>query len=1030
MSSLPTATLGTLLKRYRRAAGLTQEALAEQAGISADTISDLERGVNLRPRSDTIDRLADALGLAPPQHAQLQAAARGLVPPGEPAVMPLHLSAASASLPTLVGRKQELARLARHLAGEGPPLLLLAGEPGIGKSRLLDEARHQAPQMGWSVLAGGCHRKSGQEPFTPLLTALAGSLRNTSPVALRTRLEGCAWLVRLLPELAETRLLPSAHWTLPPEQERRLMFAAVARYLANVAGPAGTLLVLDDLQWAGADALDLLESLLRTPGETPLRVVAAYRSTEVRPPDPLGGLLADLGAAGLAVEARLLPLAKEEASVLLQSLLAGREEADETLRERLIVRTGGVPYFLVSCAESLRAGVEVRSPVPDVPWNVAQSIGQRVAALPPAAHELLGAAAVVGREAPGALLLALAGQPTAETVTALEALDRARLLVEGAEGRYQFPHDLIREAVLSELSAVRRASLHGHVAAALEQGPARRLENRPKRILRVFGLSSLPEQGPARRRESRAAELAWHWQEAGDAGRALPYALLAGEQAEAVYAHRDAERHYQTARDLARELGDQRREAEALEQLGLTVRFLRRHTQAVETQEAALALYQATGDVEEQGRVLARLGHFHVAAGNPEAGAARLQPLVAPLCAAGLSIGGQAALLTALAWLYFIIAESSGTMALYDEALSAAEQAEALAEQAQDERLLGQARVRRGSVLLRLEREEEGVQVLEDAMRLIEASGELVTLTVALYQMSNFYYGRGQYDLALVSTERALAIAERLGDLDNIAFHQRRRGEICFALGRWEQARHDLEQAALLVGKERVSSERFRSHLFWSHLLLGRLSLAQGQAEAAAEYFQRALALTERSTNPTLLFWGSCAVAEQDLVEGHPEAARARLEPFLDHAPLRAGERASVRHLLGWAYVDLGDLERAEALLTASSTLERAHLRPWAVLGVLRSQARLALRQGRGPEAEHALAEALALAQAIRTPYDEAQTLYLYGLLYLRQDEAKPARERLEAALALCAQLGDRLYARQIEQVLAKLGPQEEHIPS
>src|SRR5215472_13724749 len=144
MSSLPLPSFGALLKRHRRLAGLTQEALAERALISAETISTLERGVNARPRNDTIDRLADALALAPAQRAQLHAAARGLLPPGEPAVVPLRLAAASASLPPLVGREQELARLTRHLAGEGPPLLLLAGEPGIGKSRLLLEAVQQA----------------------------------------------------------------------------------------------------------------------------------------------------------------------------------------------------------------------------------------------------------------------------------------------------------------------------------------------------------------------------------------------------------------------------------------------------------------------------------------------------------------------------------------------------------------------------------------------------------------------------------------------------------------------------------------------------------------------------------------------------------------------------------------------------------------------------------------------------------------------------------------------------------------------
>src|SRR5262249_6724661 len=150
----------------------------------------------------------------------------------------------------------------------------------------------------------------------------------------------------------------------------------------------------------------------------------------------------------------------------------------------------------------------------------------------------------------------------------LEALDRARLLVEGTQARYQFPHDLVREVVLADLSAARRASVHQRVAEALEQ------------------LSP-------RRREGHGAELAWHRLEAGDAERALPYALRAGDLAEAASAQQEAERHYQTARDLAHELGDQRREAEALEKLSLPMRFLGRFLQALEMLEQALALHQA-----------------------------------------------------------------------------------------------------------------------------------------------------------------------------------------------------------------------------------------------------------------------------------------------------------------------------------------------------------------------------------------------------------------------------------------------------
>ena len=110
-------------------------------------------------------------------------------------------------------------------------------------------------------------------------------------------------------ELAGLGIEPLPPWTVTPAQERRLVFGAAARYLANVAGPAGTLLLLDDLQWAGADALDLLAALLRSvaPPTTP-RVVAAYRDTELRPGDPLADAMADLAHAGLVTRHRLAPL--------------------------------------------------------------------------------------------------------------------------------------------------------------------------------------------------------------------------------------------------------------------------------------------------------------------------------------------------------------------------------------------------------------------------------------------------------------------------------------------------------------------------------------------------------------------------------------------------------------------------------------------------------------------------------------------------------------------------------------------------
>ncbi len=317
---------GALLKRHRLAAGLSQEELAERAHVSVRAISAYERGHRTVPYRETVRLLADALGLTAHERADLEAAVprrhgpRGApAPPEARAELPLAAvrpRPGGATVPALVGRERELVLLERRLAGQGPPVLLLAGEPGIGKSRLLAAAAERATELGWHVLAGGCQRQAGQEPYVPLLQALESDIASQPLARLRVRLQGCAWLVRLLPELAARPIESLPAWTLRPEQERRLLFrAVVGQYLANIAGPAGTLLLLDDLQWAGADALNLLTTLVRQ-HEGTVRVIGAYRQTEMGAQHPLSGMLADLAQAGLAAQHALLRLSSAAAASL------------------------------------------------------------------------------------------------------------------------------------------------------------------------------------------------------------------------------------------------------------------------------------------------------------------------------------------------------------------------------------------------------------------------------------------------------------------------------------------------------------------------------------------------------------------------------------------------------------------------------------------------------------------------------------------------------------------------------------------
>ncbi|MDQ2832079.1 MAG: helix-turn-helix domain-containing protein, partial [Chloroflexota bacterium] len=181
MDTAEQRSFGSLLKRYRAVAHLTQEELAERAGLSARALSYLEQGART-PYRDTTRRLADALALAPPDRAAFEAAARRTDDSLTPAA-PGH--AHGHTLRPLVGRAHELALVERVLSGEGSSVLLLAGEPGIGKSRVLQEAAARAEDSGWCVLRGGCQRRDGQEPYAPLLGAIQAHIRAQTPAQLR-----------------------------------------------------------------------------------------------------------------------------------------------------------------------------------------------------------------------------------------------------------------------------------------------------------------------------------------------------------------------------------------------------------------------------------------------------------------------------------------------------------------------------------------------------------------------------------------------------------------------------------------------------------------------------------------------------------------------------------------------------------------------------------------------------------------------------------------------------------------------------
>jgi tetratricopeptide (TPR) repeat protein len=1016
MATAQPLSFGALLRHHRVAAGLTQEALAAASGVAIRTISDLERGLADRPRASTLTQLADALQLAPEARATLKAAARQLR--RADAMLPLvvaapHGSTARAALwPPLVGRHTEMAEVDRLLAGQGLPIFVMTGEPGIGKSRLLQEAAVSGVNRGWSVLVGGCQRRSGQDPYAPLVEALQAHLQPQSPAQLRTSLQGCSWLARLLPELAERHLTPAPTWTLPPEQERRLLFAAVGRYLANAAGPLGTLLVLDDLQWAGADTLDLVAALVRQPAEPPLRLLLAARSTEVVPGTPLSELLADLGRAGLIARRLLEPLATAEVATLVANLLGDLPNAPVELEAQIAQRAGGVPFFAVSLAQAayqrVQSGQAQGAEPKDLPWMVSESLRQRISAMPAGAASLLSVVAVAGRELATRLLLAMATQQestVSQVTTWAEMACQAGLLRETGAGAYALAHDLIQEVVETDLGSARRTLLHRQLATALEQ--------------------QAPPGGG-----QQAPTLAWHCTQGGEAAHALPFVMQAAAQAARVQAHTETERWYRVARELAQAIGDHAREAESLEQLASLFDTLARRDEAIAYAKDAIRLRQAAGSVEELVWPTCMLGRAFDRAGRYAEGAMLLWRLVLhltgnsedPVTAGPPDLAGpivEQALRQlsprAAARLAMSLSVYSANLGHINDALVAIERGVAYGRESDDAKLQGGLYFILGITLCNVGRIREAAVAWQHAESQSEAAGDYDILTVTAGHLVECARDRGDLPAARQMQQRARALAELLGDPVYLAITWLNAAELAFLEGSWGQARVDWEQARACVAGV-PSQGHFNAGMV--DIYLGALDMAQGARDKGRAQLSAALAADVGANELQLKTWACGWLAEVALLDGDPAAAHTYLVPLL-----REGEQLYAREstLLAWALFELGERERAAELL--DRILEQAHREERRVLlaDTLWVQALLAIQRHLWPEAQGALDEALTVSRAIPYPYAEAKALYINGQLHQAKGEPEQAREHYIAALAICERLGEGLYRPSIERALQEI---------
>jgi predicted ATPase/DNA-binding CsgD family transcriptional regulator len=641
--------------------------------------------------------------------------------------------ARTGSSPVFIGRTAELARLeslyARAAAGASAAVVVVLGEAGVGKSRLVEElCARVAGRGGRSLIGGAMEIEEANLPYVPLLEAL----RPVVQAAMEGDAEANEAIGRARPELA--MLFPELEPTLGERTAPPALGLAQTRLYGQLLGLLGRLgrqapliLVVEDLQWVDRSTRELIGFLARTLDSARVLLIATVRTDAIHSRHPLTPLLAEIGRLPRVEQLTLERFTRAEHDEQVVALLGHRPSTD--LLAQTYARSEGNAFFTE----------ELVAPGADEPLVLSNTLRgvllARARGLTDRTRRLLRALAV-GLSVTHPLLEAVAGLPPDELLESLrEAVDRAIVTSDPASGRYRFRHPLIAEAIYADILPGVRLRQHGAYAEALDRMPG------------------LGDPSPPR----AAAELANHWLRAGEERRALPALLVAARAASDAFAQAEAFDHLERALAIAEAepeahegetvtLGElMRMAAEAAEGSGEFAR-------AIQLWEGCLALADSSDPVA-LGLLHARVGEAYWLAGDREGFAAHRREAVRIVPATPPS--------AARSWVLSRLASALLMGPDLEEALRLARESVAVARAVGADEEEGRARGTLGTALLLLGEVDGAIDELQASVEVAMADGRLADEAVERSNLSEALHAGGRLRDAL---EVVTAGLERLAD--------------------------------------------------------------------------------------------------------------------------------------------------------------------------------------------------------------------------------------------------------------------------
>lgn len=860
-------------------------------------------------------------------------------------------------------------RLAKAANGQGR-VVLLGGDAGVGKSRLVRDLKQVAATRELRIIEGRCSSTESSVPYAPLMDALRFRISRGESAQVGEILGPLrAVLAPLFPQLAGE----SSQSEQPGERERP--FDLIFRVLERLAAEEPMLLILEDVHWADQTSLELLHHLAHRAPSLSILIIATYRSDELHATHPLRKLLGSMARDRVGEEIRLLPLTSDETAEMLNGIL-GREP-DPAFARAVWKRAEGNPFFVEEIVSVLSSSGTVNPGDVDegavdrlpLPSTVSESILARVNALGPGAVEVISAASVIGRTVEFEDLRGVLGMSELELLEMIEELVAHQLLrEEKSEGPdcYAFPHALMQEAVYESIISRRRRLLHRRVAAALEKR--------------------------SRRQSTRLDELAYHYRLGGDRERAFEYARLAGDEAVRLRAWDDAAEHYEHALASLEELADDgTKTAELLERLAGVAWRQSRGAAGRQYAEDALRIRRNLGQTEEAARLLRRLALLRIEEGDTEGAGEALDEALRLI---GTTESEQlGAIYDDLGRLSIERGDLDRAESLLTQGLSLATRDSHGAEEVLAMVSLGQLSVLGGHVSAGVARLDLALALLREGRRLpferltrVYADG---VRTLLLAQ---------EYPRALEWADSARQLCQRQGVVGMDAYFRSMRAAILTIASGEEDTLTEASEA--VVELRRTERAELREAL----RVLGFIHRARGDLDAARAAYEEAISLGERS-RPV----GLALVA---LAQGRNEEAVEVLAQALHAIP--PTQPLVARQILPYAVealIAVGRIVDARAIVEQTPPIPDTHA---GLAQLLHARGLVALAEGKTDNAAEDLAASAESwdEKGNRLEARRARVALLEVML-----SAGTTTEALSLGRALLEQLGRPLLPRERETV-------------